>query len=97
MVAVNAPAMAPQAAATTLAEVSVPPTNNAAADPFATHPLPARPWPRAILPNFPADGAFTASYGGVGGSGLEHPFHPFEPRVELQPAPADDRPGSGPR
>ena len=64
---------------------------------FATRPTQARPWPRAILPGFPADNAFTASYGGTV---QEHPFHPFEPRVELEPAPAQQPPqptASGPR
>jgi len=97
MAAVNAAPMttSPTRASGVLADAATPATS--VADPFATHPLPARPWPRAILPNFPAEGAFTASYGSVDGSGAEHPFHPFEPRVELQPPPADDRSGSGPR
>ncbi|MEP6632578.1 MAG: RseA family anti-sigma factor [Luteimonas sp.] len=48
-------------------------------DPFATQALtaPIRPWPRAILPNFPAAGALTVEYGSSGGS----TFYPFEPRV----------------
>jgi len=97
MVAVNAAPMtaSPTRASSVLADTTTPAT--IVADPFATQPLPARPWPRAILPNFPAEGAFTASYGSVDGSGAEHPFHPFEPRVELQPASVDDRSGSGPR
>ena len=63
---------------------------------FATQPVPARarPWPRAILPGFPADNAFTASYGGAT---QEHPFHPFEPRVELQSAAERQPATSGPR
>jgi hypothetical protein len=64
---------------------------------FATRPTQARPWPRAILPGFPADNAFTATNGGTV---QEHPLHPFEPRVELQPAPAQQPPqptASGPR
>ena len=63
---------------------------------FATQPVPApaRPWPRAILPGFPAENAFTASYGGAA---HEHPFHPFEPRVELQAAPDRQPATSGPR
>jgi negative regulator of sigma E activity len=97
-VAVNAPIVAmPDDARTTLADAS--PAATLASDPFAAQPAPTRPWPRAILPNFPADGAFTASYGNVAGNVAEHPFHPFEPRVELQqqPAAAGDRSGSGPR
>jgi len=69
---------------------------------FATEPPQARPWPRAVLPGYPADGAFSASYGRMVQERLleqEHPFHPFEPRVELSPAPVE-RPqptASGPR
>lgn len=42
----------------------------------------ARPWPRAVLPNFPADSGYTASYGS---SALSPSFYPFEPA-----APADE-------
>lgn len=65
--------------------------------PFVAQPLPSRPWPRAILPEFRDSGPFSASYGTPGASAT-HPFHPFEPRVELlapppgDPAAADDRP-----
>jgi negative regulator of sigma E activity len=48
-------------------------------DPF--HPQAAeittRPWPRAVLPNAPAAGAFTANYGNASPSS----FYPFEPRL----------------
>lgn len=94
----NAPAVASFSSAPVIMADAAAPVATTATDPFVSHPVPARPWPRAILPNFPADGAFTASYGSAGGSVAEHPFHPFEPRVELQqPARADDRSGSGPR
>ena len=67
-------------------------------DPFVTQSVPAsRPWPRAILPSFPANTAFTASYGSAGESASAHPFHPFEPRVELQSAPDAGQRSSGPR
>src|SRR3546814_10248244 len=57
---------------------------------FTTRPMQQpRPWPRAILPGLPAQDAFTVGYGGMAQE--QHPFHPFEPRVELQPAPAEDR------
>jgi negative regulator of sigma E activity len=88
----GAPAMAPPVP-TTLAELDAPVSAAPVTDLFATRPAQARPWPRAILPGFPADGAFTASYGGTV---QEHPFHPFEPRVELQPAPEQPT-ASGPR
>jgi hypothetical protein len=88
----GAPAMAAPVP-TTLGELDSPVSAAPVTDLFATRPAQARPWPRAILPGFPADGAFTASYGGTV---QEHPFHPFEPRVELQPAPAQPT-ASGPR
>src|SRR3546814_2667166 len=64
---------------------------------FTTRPMQQpRPWPRAILPGLPAQDAFTVGYGGMAQE--QHPFHPFEPRVELQPAPAEQQPvASGPR
>ena len=62
---------------------------------FSAEPAHPRPWPRAILPGFQAPDAFAASYGDVAAE--PHPFHPFEPRVELQPAPAEPRGASGPR
>jgi len=65
------------------------------ADPFAVETQ-SRPWPRAVLPGFPAQDAFTASYGGAAPE--QHPFHPFEPRVELERPDPGPQPGaSGPR
>lgn len=66
-------------------------------DLFTVAPVQPRPWPRAILPDFPTRDAFTASYGDMAPE--QHPFHPFEPRIELQPVPAGrPQPGaSGPR
>ena len=68
-----------------------------AADLFTVEPVQPRPWPRAVLPGFPAQDTFTASYGGAAPE--QHPFHPFEPRVELEELPAgQSQPGaSGPR
>lgn len=96
-VAVNAPAVASSSSVPITVADAAPPPATTATDPFVAHPVPTRPWPRAILPNFPTDGAFTASYGSAGGEVAKHPFHPFEPRVELQQPAADDRSGSGPR
>ena len=63
---------------------------------FNAGPMQPRPWPRAILPDLPARDAFTVGYGDM--AQQQHPFHPFEPRVELQPAPVEQQPGaSGPR
>lgn len=60
----------------------------ALADPFQLPParLATRPWPRAVLPNYPVTGALTAGYGvplqnpGVVASGAPG-FYPFEPRL----------------
>ena len=55
-------------------------------DPFSTQRagLVTRPWPRALLPGSPADGAFTVDYGTRSGEvdGANSPsFYPFAPRV----------------
>lgn len=58
----------------------------ALADPFQLPPPTTRPWPRAVLPNYPVTGALTAGYGvapqnpGVVASGAPR-FYPFEPRL----------------
>lgn len=53
----------------------------------------ARPWPRAVLPNFPADHGYTASYGSSGS--LSPSFYPFEPAAATDEprvrAPAPER------
>lgn len=54
-------------------------------DPFsAQHASPGtRPWPRALLPGSPANGAFTVDYGnrsGESGVATSPSFYPFEPR-----------------
>ena len=72
------------------------PASGTVTDLFTAQPMQPRPWPRAILPDLPARGAFTVGYGGMARE--QHPFHPFEPRVELQQAPAGRQPAaSGPR
>lgn len=65
----------------------------APADPFAAQhvSLPNRPWPRALLPNASASGAFTVDYGSRATSPS---FYPFEPRV-VPVAPADNIAESG--
>jgi len=74
---------------------------NAPVDPFRLPPAQAgsRPWPRAVLPNYPVAGALTAGYSGQpqnsGALASDAPgFYPFEPRLpptaELV-APADSR------
>jgi len=72
---------APAVVAVANTPVLAPAMSNAAAnvDPFGAQALtaPSRPWPRAILPNFPATGALTVDYGNSGASS----FYPFEPRV----------------
>ncbi|MGH8031346.1 MAG: sigma-E factor negative regulatory protein [Luteimonas sp.] len=66
-------------------------TATVATDPFAALPLtsdaaPSRPWPRAIMPGYSGNGAFTASYGSTAGPS----FHPFEPQLGLQVEPSSD-------
>lgn len=93
MVAASTPAVMTPARepATALAEAL--PAAPGLVDPFAAGPAKrSRPWPRAILPNYSAGNAFTASYGGNAASSS---FHPFEPRVDLAPAQAGDEPQGG--
>lgn len=53
-------------------------------DPFATQsPVPSRPWPRAVLPQYSAGGALTAGVESTSSSS----FYPFEPRL---PPPEED-------
>jgi hypothetical protein len=67
------------AAAGNVPAMSAPAGSNAHIDPFAAQVLvPAsKPWPRAILPGYPAAGAFNVDYG----SNASSSFYPFEPRV----------------
>lgn len=49
-------------------------------NPFAPNTtLPSRPWPRALLPNAPASGAFTVDYGSSAATSPS--FYPFAPRL----------------
>ncbi|MFK3650004.1 sigma-E factor negative regulatory protein [Lysobacter enzymogenes] len=57
------------------------------ANPFRPQPneTPAsRPWPRAALPNYPSNSAYTASYGSS--SPVSPSFYPFEPAQEAAAA-----------
>ena len=66
----------------TMAAVAIAePASHAGANPFRPHPVEvvSRPWPRAVLPGSPANGAFTASFGT--GSASSPSFYPFEPRL----------------
>ncbi len=57
-------------------------------NPFSPRPLdaeiPARPWPRAVLPEYSGNGAFNAAQ--TTGQPMARTFYPFEPRL---PAEAD--------
>ena len=69
-----------------IAVVSASPHAMPQTDPFSTQHagLVTRPWPRALLPGSPANGAFTVDYGTRSGEvdGANSPsFYPFEPRV----------------
>ncbi len=66
-------------------------------DPFSTQQsnLNTRPWPRALLPGSPANGAFTVDYGTRSGEGtaVNAPsFFPFEPRVPVSVPPTPRSP-----
>ncbi|QWP76039.1 sigma-E factor negative regulatory protein [Lysobacter sp. K5869] len=55
---------------------------NSGANPFRPQQSEApasRPWPRAALPNYPSNSAYTASYGS---SAVSPSFYPFEPAQE---------------
>lgn len=54
-----------------------PPSSSPTAAPFSPdHALPSRPWPRALVPGFPA-GAFNVDYGGR--AAAPQGMYPFEP------------------
>jgi hypothetical protein len=78
--AMRAPVRAPQA------QVAIAASAPAQANPFApSSVIQSRPWPRALLPNAPASGAFTVEYGSSTPS-----FYPFAPRTTVAPGvPAD--------
>jgi len=54
---------------------------HAGASPFSppASDIVTRPWPRAVLPDYPAAGALTASFGAPSADGPS--FYPFEPRL----------------
>lgn len=66
-------------------------------DPFSPHRLssdvPARPWPRAVLPEYSGNAAFNAAHGS---SRTAQTFYPFEPRLPAEPDidAGQDRPSS---
>lgn len=58
------------------------------ANPFRPQPsesAAARPWPRAVLPNYPGGSSYTAGYGSAGG-GVSQSFYPFEPATQAEEA-----------
>lgn len=67
------------AAAAPATEVATANAGSASANPFRPQhsETASRPWPRAVLPNYPATGGFTASYGSSSASARS--FYPFEP------------------
>jgi negative regulator of sigma E activity len=72
--AMRTPARAPQA------QVAIAASAPAQANPFAPSTvIQTRPWPRALLPNAPASGAFTVEYG----SSTTPSFYPFAPRTAI--------------
>lgn len=68
-------------AGTALADTA---TDTRARNPFRPQPIEGetRAWPRAVLPDYPASGAFTASYGSSQAAAPS--FYPFEPRRQSQ-------------
>jgi negative regulator of sigma E activity len=93
-------ARAPERAAASAAAVPVihaiatAPSETMRVDPFSNitvEPPSARPWPRAVLPQYaPADGGFNADFSRSGGA---RDFHPFEPRLpSLPPVTLPDAP-----
>lgn len=81
-----ASAAAPASATTALEDVQTT-TANAAANPFQPQPpseAAARPWPRAVLPQYSTEGGINASYGGAASPS----FYPFEPSMPQEAAQA---------
>jgi Meckel syndrome type 1 protein len=84
---------APATATTALAaDVHTTTANVAAsANPFQPRPneAVARPWPRAVLPQYSSQGGINASYSGASSSGTDSPsFYPFEPSMPQEAAQA---------
>ncbi|HEY0662740.1 MAG TPA: sigma-E factor negative regulatory protein [Lysobacter sp.] len=90
------PAVASSAANVVVASASVQPVPSNAVNPDPFHPhateITTRPWPRAVLPNAPAAGAFTANYGNASPSS----FYPFEPRLPASESPPSSDGGPQP-
>lgn len=83
-----APSAATMASATAVASTTALASGglpDASLHPFRPAPteIISRPWPRAVLPDYPVTGAFTASYGNRAGSpdSSAPTFYPFEPRL----------------
>jgi hypothetical protein len=69
------------------AQVAIAASAPAQGNPFApTTVIQTRPWPRALLPNVPASGAFTVEYG----SSTTPSFYPFAPRTAIATGAAVD-------
>lgn len=68
-------------------------TSPTVVDPFSGQQvrLPNRPWPRALLPAAPANGAFTVDYGSRMDIGVRA-LSPFAPRPHPRPAPGAAEP-----
>ena len=86
-------AVASAAAVPVVHAIATVPTDNARVDPFSdvqVEPPSARPWPRAVLPQYaPARGGFNADFSRSGGT---RDFHPFEPRLPPAPPPQSPPP-----
>lgn len=63
------------------------------ANPFGVEPPQARPWPRSVLPQYSAAGAFNASVQVDAGA---RAFYPFEPRSSVLALPAHASPEPSP-
>ncbi|MGO1003694.1 RseA family anti-sigma factor [Lysobacter sp. CA196] len=73
-----------------VANASPLPADTAHANPFRPQPsesATARPWPRAVLPNYSGGSSYTAGYGSSGG-GASQSFYPFEPATQAEEAKA---------
>lgn len=73
-----------------VASASPLPADAVHANPFRPQPsesAAARPWPRAVLPNYSGGSSYTAGYGSVGNGGsASQSFYPFEPATQAEEA-----------
>ncbi|GAB2611517.1 sigma-E factor negative regulatory protein [Novilysobacter erysipheiresistens] len=86
-----------------IADVATPSLEPASPHPFLPPgEIVSRPWPRAVLPNYPAGNAFNVNFDNGAGTAGQVPspgassFYPFDPRMleaEPVPRPAADEPG----